>query len=48
MCDTIAIMYSGRIVEYGDRQTLLTKAFHPYARGLIASIPIVGKKQEML
>ncbi|MFX0048160.1 MAG: oligopeptide/dipeptide ABC transporter ATP-binding protein [Candidatus Hermodarchaeota archaeon] len=48
MCDTIAIMYSGRIVEYGKRETLLTKAFHPYTRGLIASIPIVGKKQEML
>jgi len=48
MCDTIAIMYSGGIVEYGKRETLLTKAFHPYTRGLIASIPIVGKKQEML
>jgi len=48
MCDTIAIMYSGRIVEYGKRVTILTKAFHPYTRGLIASIPIVGKKQEML
>ncbi|NVM38182.1 MAG: ABC transporter ATP-binding protein, partial [Candidatus Lokiarchaeota archaeon] len=48
MCDTIAIMYSGRIVEYGKREAILTKAFHPYTRGLIASIPIVGKKQEML
>ena len=48
MCDTIAIMYSGRIVEYGKRETILSKAFHPYTRGLIASVPIVGKKQEML
>jgi len=48
MCDTIAIMYSGRIVESGKRETLLTKAFHPYTRGLIASIPIIGKRQEML
>jgi oligopeptide/dipeptide ABC transporter ATP-binding protein len=48
MCDTIAIMYSGRIVEMGKRDTLLTKAYHPYTKGLIASIPIVGQKREML
>jgi len=48
MCDTIAVMYSGKIIELGKRETVLKKAFHPYTKGLIASIPIVGKKKEML
>jgi len=48
MCDKIAVMYSGKIIEVGKRKTVLTKAFHPYTKGLIKSIPIVGKKKEML
>ena len=48
MCDTIAIMYCGRIVEFGKRVTVLTKAYHPYTKGLIASVPIVGKKRDVL
>jgi peptide/nickel transport system ATP-binding protein len=41
-------MYSGQIVEYGNKETLFARPSHPYTQGLIASIPIVGKKKEEL
>ena len=48
MCDRVAVMYSGFIVEYGDINKLFRTPYHPYTRGLIASVPIVGKKRELL
>ncbi len=39
MCDRIAVMYAGQIVELADTETLLTEPRHPYTRGLLASIP---------
>ncbi len=37
--DTIAVMYGGRIVEYGDRDSLLKAPAHPYTRALIDAVP---------
>ncbi|MHA1985771.1 MAG: ABC transporter ATP-binding protein [Promethearchaeota archaeon] len=48
MCDRVAVMYSGFIVEYGDIEKLFITPYHPYTRGLISSVPIVGKKKETL
>lgn len=48
MCDRVAVMYSGFIVEYGDINKLFRTPYHPYTRGLIASVPVVGKKREVL
>ena len=48
MCDRVAVMYSGHIVEYGELERLFTKPYHPYTKGLIASVPIVGKRRESL
>ncbi|KKK40962.1 hypothetical protein LCGC14_0545480 [marine sediment metagenome] len=48
MCDRVAVMYSGLIVEYGDIEKLFVKPYHPYTRGLISSVPVVGKKREVL
>jgi peptide/nickel transport system ATP-binding protein len=48
MCDRVAVMYSGYIVEYGDIKKLFIKPYHPYTKGLIASVPVVGKKREKL
>ncbi|MFX1315757.1 MAG: ABC transporter ATP-binding protein [Promethearchaeota archaeon] len=48
MCDSVAVMYSGYIVEYGDIKKLFIKPYHPYTKGLIASVPVVGKKREKL
>jgi len=48
MCNRVAVMYSGFIVEYGKITKLFTEPHHPYTKGLIASVPIVGKKRERL
>jgi len=48
MCDRVAVMYSGFIVEVGDIKKLFVEPYHPYTRGLIGSVPIVGKKRRRL
>ncbi len=48
MCNRVAVMYSGKIVEYGKVGKLFTNAFHPYTRGLIRSVPIVKEKKDEL
>ena len=48
MCDRVAVMYSGFIVENGNIQKLFIKPYHPYTRGLIASVPVVGEKRRHL
>jgi len=45
MCDRVAVMYSGFIVETGDIKKIFVKPYHPYTKGLIASVPVVGKKR---
>ena len=39
VCDTVAVMYCGKIVEYTDAYTLFTDPKHPYTIGLLKSIP---------
>jgi oligopeptide/dipeptide ABC transporter ATP-binding protein len=38
-CDTLAIMYLGRIVEYGPAEQIYADPKHPYTRSLLAAIP---------
>jgi oligopeptide/dipeptide ABC transporter ATP-binding protein len=40
MCDRVAVMYAGEIVEYTDVTSLFRDPLHPYTRGLIGSIPV--------
>ncbi len=37
--DTVAVMYLGRIVEYGAIEQVYTNPVHPYTRSLLASVP---------
>ena len=48
MCDRVAVMYAGEIVEQTDVVSLFRNPLHPYTRGLIASIPVVGDIREEL
>ncbi len=41
LADEVAVMYAGRIVEYGERSALLSQPMHPYTRGLLRSVPSV-------
>lgn len=42
LCDTVAVMYLGRIVEYGVAEAVFNHPLHPYTQALIASAPRVG------
>ncbi len=48
MCDRVAVMYAGEIVEQADVRTLFREPKHPYTRGLIGSIPVVGDIRDEL
>ena len=48
MCDRVAVMYAGEIVEHTDVESLFRTPLHPYTRGLIGSIPVVGDVREEL
>jgi peptide/nickel transport system ATP-binding protein len=39
VCDTVAVMYAGQIVEYGDVRTIFNQPRHPYTIALMHSIP---------
>jgi len=39
LCDRVAVMYLGRIIEVAPTETLLRNPQHPYTRGLLAAIP---------
>ena len=47
-CDYVLVMYAGKIVERADVKTLFKGNRHPYTRGLISSLPHLGKKQRRL
>jgi oligopeptide/dipeptide ABC transporter ATP-binding protein len=48
MCDRVAVMYAGEIVEQTDVTSLFRDPLHPYTRGLIGAIPVVGAVREEL
>ena len=48
MCDMVAVMYAGQIVEHTDVYSIFDEQLHPYAEGLLAAIPVLGVVQETL
>lgn len=45
MCDTIAVMYMGRIVEKADRISLFNNPLHPYSQALLSAVPSVDRQR---
>jgi oligopeptide/dipeptide ABC transporter ATP-binding protein len=48
ICDRVAVMYAGRIVEMGPVRRLFTRPAHPYTRALLESIPRLGTRATRL
>ena len=48
MVDWVAVMYAGQIVEQAGVSPLFDRPLHPYTRGLINSIPVLGETKDRL
>ncbi len=48
MADRVAIMYAGQIIEEADVNTVFEQPLHPYTKGLIASVPVLGNTKDEL
>ncbi len=44
MADEVAVMYLGRVVEYGPMRPVFKQPRHPYTQGLLRSIPVLGAR----
>jgi oligopeptide/dipeptide ABC transporter ATP-binding protein len=48
MCDQVAVMYAGRLVESGPVKQIYNSPAHPYTQALLESIPRVGDNRKRL
>jgi oligopeptide/dipeptide ABC transporter ATP-binding protein len=48
MADRVVVMYAGQVVESCDVRSAFKMPLHPYTAGLQASVPSLGRKQELL
>ena len=48
MCDRVAVMYAGRVVENGPVREIFNEPSHPYTRALIDSVPKLEERTERL
>jgi oligopeptide/dipeptide ABC transporter ATP-binding protein len=48
MADRVAVMYAGKVVEAGSRETILSNPVHPYTKGLLAAIPARASRGQPL
>lgn len=46
--DKLAVMYAGRIVEFGTTEDVLSRPAHPYTQGLLSCIPDIDRPQDRL
>lgn len=44
ICDTIAVMYAGELVEYARTKEIFKEPLHPYTQGFLNSLPTMGLK----
>jgi peptide/nickel transport system ATP-binding protein len=47
LCENCAVMYAGKIAEYGDVVTIFKEPLHPYTQGLISAFPTINARERM-
>jgi len=47
ICDRIAVMYAGRIVEIAETKKIFSNPLHPYTKGLLKAVPKFGKNEPL-
>ena len=48
VCEKIAIMYAGKVVEYGDIDAVFKEPLHPYTQGLLGAFPGITEHRKKL
>lgn len=48
VCDRVAVMYAGYVVEIANVRKIFSRPMHPYTKGLLNAIPPIGSKVEKL
>lgn len=48
VCDTVAVIYAGQLVEYGQKEEIFDHPMHPYTLGLFGAIPNISGDVERL
>ena len=49
VCENVAIMYAGQLVEYGSAEAIFKEPLHPYTQGLIGAFPSIrGERKKLL
>jgi len=48
VCDKIAVMYAGKIVEFADAREIFRNPSHPYTRNLLASVPKITDRSKKI
>ena len=46
IADDVAVMYMGRVVEFGTLEQVFTNPLHPYTKALMRSVPVLGMDKE--
>lgn len=47
VCDEVAVMYMGKIVEFGTLKQVFTNPLHPYTKALMRSVPVLGMDRSL-
>lgn len=48
MCNKVAVIYSGEVVEYGTAEEIFDNTAHPYTKGLLESVPKLNSTEKRL
>lgn len=48
MCDDVAVVYAGEIIEIGKKRDIFKNYFHPYTKGLFGSLPVMAAGEKRL